>query len=152
MANNIEKNVEKLIEKIINDLGYSLYDVLYVKEGKNYYLRIIIDKPEGISIEDCETVNNGVNDILDTVDYIKEAYFLEVSSPGIERTLRKEKHFIDQIGNEIEVKLYKQINKKKELIGTLDEYNENEITLNVEGEKIKIEHKSIAVAKTIYNW
>ena len=123
MANNIEKNVEKLIEKIINDLGYSLYDVLYVKEGKNYYLRIIIDKPEGISIEDCETVNNGVNDILDTVDYIKDAYFLEVSSPGIERTLRKEKHFLDQIGNEIEVKLYKQINKKKELIGTLDEYN-----------------------------
>ena len=118
MANNIEKNVEKLIEKIINDLGYSLYDVLYVKEGKNYYLRIIIDKPEGISIEDCETVNNGVNDILDTVDYIKDAYFLEVSSPGIERTLRKEKHFLDQIGNEIEVKLYKQINKKKELINS----------------------------------
>lgn len=152
MANNIEKKVEELLEKIINDLGYDLYDVLYVKEGKDYYLKIIIDKQEGISIEDCENVNNAIDEILDTADYIKEQYFLEVSSPGIERILRKEKHFLAQIGNEIEVKLYKQINSKKELIGILEEYNDNEITLNINDEKIKIELKSIAMAKTIYNW
>ena len=104
--NNIESKVSKLLEDKINNLGYELYDVKYEKEGKNYYLRIIIDKPEGIDINDCEKVNNEINDILDEADYIKEQYFLEVSSPGIERTLRKEKHFLKQIGNEILIKLY----------------------------------------------
>ncbi len=152
MASNIEKKVEELLENIINNLGYDLYDVLYVKEAKDYYLKIIIDKPEGISIEDCENVNNAIDEVLDTADYIKDQYFLEVSSPGIERILRKEKHFLSQIGNEIEVKLYKQINSKKELRGILEEYNDNEIVLNVNDNKIKIELKSIAMAKTIYNW
>lgn len=123
-----------------------------MKEAKDYYLKIIIDKPEGISIEDCENVNNAIDEVLDTADYIKDQYFLEVSSPGIERILRKEKHFLSQIGNEIEVKLYKQINSKKELRGILEEYNDNEIVLNVNDNKIKIELKSIAMAKTIYNW
>lgn len=149
---NIESKVEKLLEEIITNLGYELYDVKYEKEGKDYYLRIIIDKPEGIDINDCETVNNAINDILDEADYIKEQYFLEVSSPGLERTLRKEKHFQKQIGNEISVKLYKAIDKQKEIIGTLEEYNENEITIKVNSETIKIDLKNIAIAKTIFNW
>ena len=77
-------------------------------EGKDYYLRIVIDKPEGIDINDCETVNNAINDILDEADYIKEQYFLEVSSPGLERVLRKDKHLKQNIGNNIEVKLFKK--------------------------------------------
>ena len=100
-SNNIESKVENLLNSSIEALGYELYDVLYEKEGKDYYLRIIIDKPEGIDINDCEIVNNEINPILDEADSIKEQYFLEVSSPGIERTLRKEKHFLNQIGNEI---------------------------------------------------
>ena len=79
-SNNIETKVQNLLEKIIENLGYELYDVRYEKEGKDYYLRIIIDKPEGIDINDCEKVNNEINDILDKADYIKEQYFLEVSS------------------------------------------------------------------------
>lgn len=150
--NSIETKVEKLLEKIISDLGYYLYDVLYVKEGKDYYLKIIIDKESGISLEDCETVNNAINDILDEADYIKEQYFLEVSSPGIERTLRKEKHFQKEIGNEILVKLFKQINKQKEVIGVLKEYNNKEIVLQAENEDIIINLKNIALAKTIFNW
>ena len=122
---NIESKVSSLIEPIIENIGYTLYDLLYVKEGKDYYLRVVIDKPEGIDINDCEKVNDAINDILDEADYIKEQYFLEVSSPGLERTLRKEKHFQKQIGNEISVKLYKAIDKQKEIIGTLEEYNEN---------------------------
>lgn len=149
---NIESKVEKLLEEIITNLGYELYDVRYEKEGKDYYLRIIIDKPEGIDINDCETVNNAINDILDEADYIKEQYFLEVSSPGLERTLRKDKHFQKQIGNEISVKLYKAIDKQKEIIGILEEYNENEITIKVNNETIKIDLKNIAIAKTIFNW
>jgi len=151
-SGNIENKVEILLEPIIKNLGYDLYDVKYEKEGKDYYLRIIIDKPEGIDINDCENVNNNINDILDEADYIKEQYFLEVSSPGIERILRKEKHFVSQIGKEILVKLFKPIEKQKELIGTLEEYNNNEITIKLDDKSIKINLKDIAIAKTIFNW
>lgn len=149
---NIETKVENLLKNIIEDLGYELYDVLYVKEGKDFYLRVVIDKPAGIDINDCEKVNNHINDILDEADYIKEQYFLEVSSPGIERILRKEKHFVSQIGKEILVKLFKPIEKQKELIGTLEEYNNNEITIKLDDKSIKINLKDIAIAKTIFNW
>ena len=90
---NIETKVENLLKPIIENLGYELYDVLYVKEGKDYYLRVVIDSSKGIDLDDCEKVNNAINDILDEADYIKEQYFLEVSSPGLERLLRKDKHF-----------------------------------------------------------
>ena len=151
-GNNIENKVTMLLEDIITNLGYDLYDVFYVKASKDYYLRIVIDKPEGIDINDCETVNNAINDILDEADYIKEQYFLEVSSPGVERTLRKEKHYESQIGKEIEVKLFKPIDKQKELIGILEEYNDKEITINLGDKNIKIDLKDIALAKTIFNW
>mgnify|MGYP001057132788 CR=1 FL=1 len=150
--NSIESKVEKLLEKTIVDLGYDLYDVRYEKEGKDYYLRIIIDNEKGINISDCEKVNNGINDILDEADYIKEQYFLEVSSPGLERVLRKEKHFIKQIGNEISIKLFKAINKQKELIGVLKEYNNNEIIIEIDSSDMKIDLKDVAIAKTVYNW
>lgn len=150
--NNIESKVEELLKPIIISIGYDLYDVIYEKEGKDYYLRIIIDKPDGIDINDCEKVNNTINDILDEADYIKEQYFLEVSSPGIERQLRKEKHYQSQIGNEIKIKLFKPIDKQKELIGILEEYNKDEITIKVDDKTIKINSKDIAVAKTIFNW
>ena len=149
---NIESKVSSLIEPIIENIGYTLYDLLYVKEGKDYYLRIIIDKPEGIDINDCETVNNAINDMLDEADYIKDQYFLEVSSPGLERVLRKDKHFLSQIGKEISVKLFKPINKLKELIGILEEYNNEELTIKVDDETIKINLKDIALVKTIFNW
>ncbi len=152
-SGNIENKVEILLEPIIKNLGYDLYDVKYEKEGKDYYLRIIIDKPEGIDINDCENVNNNINDILDEADYIKEQYFLEVSSPGIERILRKSKHYNAQIGKEISVKLFKPIEKKKEFIGILENFNETDgITLKVDNTTIKIDLKDIAVAKTIFNW
>ena len=152
-SGNIENKVEILLEPIIKNLGYDLYDVKYEKEGKDYYLRIIIDKPEGIDINDCENVNNNINDILDEADYIKEQYFLEVSSPGIERILRKSKHYNAQIGKEISVKLFKPIEKKKEFIGILENFNETDgITLKVDNTTIKIDIKDIGVAKTIFNW
>ncbi len=151
-STNIETRVEELLKSIIENIGYELYDVRYEKEGKDYYLRIIIDKPEGIDINDCEKVNNAINDILDEADYIKDQYFLEVSSPGLERILRKDKHFEKQIGNEISLKLFKAINKQKELIGILEEYNKDELTIKVDDETLKINLKDIAIAKTVFNW
>ena len=151
-VNSIESKVEKRLKPIIENLNYELYDVQYVKEGKDYYLRIIIDKDGIIDIDDCEIVNNAITDILDEEDYIKEQYYLEVSSPGLERVLRKKEHFLKQIGNEISVKLFKAIDKEKELIGVLKEYNDNEIILVMDNKNINIDLKNIALAKTIYEW
>lgn len=149
----IEEKVEKLIENPINNLGYELYDVEYVKEGKDYFLRVFINKEDGISLEDCEKVNNEITDLLDTQDYLKEQYFLEVSSTGIEKVLRKDKHLKENIGVEVEVKLFKPINKKKVVSGILENFNESEITIKTnENVTEVIQRKDISLIKTIYHW
>ncbi len=151
---SIEERVENLIGKTIEDLGYNLYDVQYVKEGKDYFLRIFIDKSEGIDLQDCEKVNDAINDMLDEADYIKETYFLEVSSPGIERVLRKERHFQEHKGEQVEVKLFKPYNGQKAYIGILKEVNEEALILEEEEEQeeITIDRKNIANVKIKYNW
>ena len=148
--NNIETKIENLLEPIISSLGYILYDVQYVKEGKNYYLCVTIDKDGGISIEDCEKVNNAINDPLDVADIIQDSYLLEVSSPGIERVLRKSWHFEKQIGNKICIKLFKPINKTKEFTGVLNEYNKENLKLEIDGKFINFETNDIALAKTVF--
>lgn len=150
---SIEEKVTKLVEPIIEKLGYELYDVEYAKEGKNYFLRIFIDSEKGIDLNDCEKVNDAVNDILDKENYIREQYFLEISSPGIERVLRKDKHLEKNIGEEVNVKLFKKDeNGAKEYFGKLKEFNQNEIVLETEEQEIKIERKNISLIKTVYNW
>ena len=147
---SIEEKVESLVKEKIENIGYELYDVEYAKEGKNYFLRIYIDKPDGINLKDCEKVNDEITDILDEANYIKEQYFLEISSPGIERTLRKDKHLEQNKGKEIGIKLFKKDEfGKKEYQGILKDFNENNIILE---ENIKIERKNIAQIKTIYHW
>ena len=150
---SIEEKVEKLVKPIIENLGYELYDVEYAKEGKNYYLRIFIDNEKGIDLNDCENVNDSITDILDEENYIKKQYFLEVSSPGIERVLRKEEHLKKSIGEEINIKLFKKDEKgNKEYLGRLKDFNQNEIIIEQEEKEIKIERKNIAQIKTVYNW
>jgi len=145
----IEERVEELIKEKIENIGYSLYDVEYAKEGPNYYLRIFIDNEKGIDLEDCEKVSNEINEKLDEADYIKEQYFLEVSSPGIERILRKGRHLEQNIGQQVEVKLFKKDeNGNKNYIGELKEFDEQSITID----EIKIERKNIALLKTVYDW
>ena len=147
---SIEERVESLIKEKIENIGYDLYDVEYSKEGKNYFLRIFIDKPEGIDLNDCEKVNDEINELLDEANYIKEQYFLEVSSPGIERILRKDKHLEKNIGKEVNIKLFKRDEKGvKEYQGILKEFNENIIIIE---DDINIERKNIAQIKTVYNW
>ena len=147
---SIEEKIEDLVKTKIENIGYELYDVEYVKEGKNFFLRIFIDSPKGIDLNDCEKVNNEITDILDEKDYIKEQYFLEVSSPGIERVLRKDKHLQDNIGKLISVKLFsKDDNGKKEYQSILESFDKENIVL--EG-NVQIPRKNIAQIKTIYNW
>lgn len=148
----IEEKVEQLVKDPIEKLGYSLYDVEYVKEGPEYYLRIYIDKESGIDLNDCEKVSNEINEILDKADYIKEQYYLEVSSPGIKRKLRKDKHLEQNISKNVEIKLFKKDNNgKKEYTGKLKAFNQEEIIIETDKE-IAIERKNIAQIKTIYEW
>ena len=149
---SIEERVENLVEPKIKELGYNLYDVQYAKEGKDYFLRIFIDKPEGIDLNDCEKVNDGINSLLDEADYIKEQYFLEVSSPGIERVLRKDSHLQSAMGKEIEVKLFKPLNNKKEYVGILEKFDEENIVIMQENEELQIDRKNISLMKEKYNW
>lgn len=149
----IEEKVENLVSKTINDLGYSIYDIMYVKEGKDYYLRIFIDNENGISLDDCEKVNDAITDMLDSANYIKDQYFLEISSPGIERNIRTDKHLQLNLNEEINVKLFKAIEKKKELEGTLKKFDEETITLeNENNEDIIIQRNNISSMKRAFKW
>lgn len=151
---SIEERVESLIKEKIEKIGYELYDVEYSKEGKNYSLRIFIDSKNGIDLDDCEKVNNEIMEDLDNANYIKEQYFLEVSSPGIERILRKEKHLEQNIGNEIVIKLFKKDEEgKKEYQGILKKYTEQDIIIeDNENKQKQINRKNISQIKTVYNW
>lgn len=148
----IENQVETLLEPIIYSLGYELYDVIYAKEGKDYYLRIFIDQKSGIGIEDCEKVNEVIDPVLDEKDLIPESYYLEVSSPGLERLLRKEKHFLKNIGKEVMVKLYKPMNGKREFIGVLKGFNNQKITLEIEKEMREFELKDTVSVNTVFDF
>ncbi len=122
------------------------------KNGKDYFLRIYIDKKEGIGLEDCEKVSNEINDVLDKANYIKEQYFLEVSSPGIERILRKDTHLEQNIGAEVEIKLFKPIEKQKAFEGKLLKFDKEKIYIDIGTKEIEIERKDIAQIKTKYSW
>lgn len=176
---NIEDKVESLVKDKIESLGYSIYDVQYVKEEQDYYLRIFIEKENGsIDLNDCEKVNDAINDLLDSADYIKDQYFLEVSSTGLEKILRKDKHLQDNIGNQIQIKLFKPIeikqeadevekqknkaknkknkkqnNKVKELQGKLNSFDENQIAIELENnQELSIERNNISLIKTVFDW
>ena len=147
----IEENIEKLVESKINELGYELYDVEYAKEGKDYFLRIFIDSSKGIDLEDCEKVSKEINELIDNSNYIANQYFLEVSSPGIERVLRKDKHLKQNIGKLVEIKLFKAYMGKKIIEGILNNYDDACIYLE-QGEIVKIDRKDISIIKIKYEW
>ena len=142
-----EQKTEELLLPIVESNGFELVDVEYVKEGGNWYLRAYIDKPGGISVDDCEVVSRAFSDILDEKDYIEDTYIFEVSSPGLGRPLKKEKDYVRSVGKSIDIKLYKAIDKQKEFTGILKENTEDQIVLTVEDQDITFEKKSIASAR-----
>lgn len=152
---NTEKNILKCIKPIIEEIGYTLYDVIYEKEGSQNYLRIFIDKPDGISINDCENVNNAITDILDEKDFIKNAYMLEVSSPGVERRLRTDEHLKRSIGENIQIHTYKNEESvnSKDILGKLKSFDEKQIHVEIEKDKeIKIDKSNISKMNTVFDW
>lgn len=148
---SLEKNIFEELKPIINGLNISLYDVIYEKEGKDFYLRIFIEKDGGVDISDCENVNNAINDILDEKDFIKGHYYLEVSSAGLEKTLRLDKHFENNIGNKIQISLYKPINNSKNVIGILKDYDDEKVIVESD-EIIEINKNDISLIKTVFDW
>lgn len=128
----IEKQTEELIMPIIEENNFELVDVEYVKEGGNYYLRAYIDKEGGITVDDCETVSRALGDLLDEKDFIEESYILEVSSPGLGRPLKKEKDYRRSMGKEVEIRLYKAVDKQKEFYGILVSYDASSVTIDGE--------------------
>jgi len=149
---NLEEKIIELIEPTINKLGYNLYDIEYLKKGKEYHLIIYIQNEKGISIEDCEKVSTGINEILDEANYIKEQYYLEVSSTGIEKVIRKEKHLNENIGNKVEITLYTKIDNMKQYVGILKSFNDDELILTMEEKEKTFIRKNIAQIKQVYDW
>lgn len=143
----IEQKTEELVTPIIDENHFELVDVEYVKEGANWYLRIYADKEGGISIDDCVLISRALEAKLDADDFIKDAYILEVSSPGLGRPLKKEKDYQRSIGQSVDIKLYRAIDKQKEFTGILKEYSKERIILSIDGIDQEFETKSVASAR-----
>lgn len=143
-----EKRTEDLVMPMIEQNNFELVDVEYVKEGSNWYLRVYIDKEGGINIDDCELISRALSDKLDEEDYIEDAYILEVSSPGLGRPLKKDKDFNRSIGEEVEVKLFRAIDKQKEFSGILKSYDKDKVTISLdENGDMEIERANIALVR-----
>ena len=148
-----EKQTEELLEPIVAEQGFELVDVEYVKEAGNWYLRAYIDKPGGITVDDCEVVSRRFSDILDEKDFIDEAYILEVSSPGLGRPLKKEKDFARSLGEEVEVRTYRAIDRQKEFIGILKDYDKDTVTIEYEdGETMTFDKADIALIRLAFDF
>ncbi|MBR2460774.1 MAG: ribosome maturation factor RimP [Clostridia bacterium] len=144
---NIAARVTELILPAVIELGYSIWDVEYVKEGADWHLKITIDSPNGIYVEDCEKVSRAIDPILDEADPIEEHYYLDVSSPGIERDIRTPDHYKACVGEKIEVKLYTAMEGMKSFVGVLAEYSDEADTVTVElsgGKSIAVGRKQIS--------
>ena len=148
-----EQKTEELIMPLIEQHQFELVDVEYVKEGGNWYLRAYIDKPGGITVDDCELVSRALSDLLDEHDFIEDAYILEVSSPGLGRPLKKDKDFARSIGEEVEVKTFRAIQHQKDFIGILKAYDKDKIVLELEGgEEMEFARADIALVRLAFDF
>ncbi len=146
-ARDYEARTEELLTPIAEANGCSVYDVEYVKEGSDWYLRCYLDKPEGVGIVDCENVSRALSAKLDEEDYIDNAYILEVSSPGLGRTLKKDKHLQKSIGEAVELRTYKTINKQKEFEGILKAFDSDTVTIQTENEELVFDRADVALIR-----
>ncbi|MCD8346446.1 MAG: ribosome maturation factor RimP [Lachnospiraceae bacterium] len=127
-----EQKTEALLMPLIEEHQFELVDVEYVKEAGSWYLRAYIDKPGGITIDDCEVISRALSDLLDEEDFIEDAYILEVSSPGLGRPLKKEKDFARSLGEKVEIRTFRPIDRQKEFVGILKGYDKQTVTIETE--------------------
>ena len=142
-----EQKAEALLEPIVKALEFELVDVEYVKEAGNWYLRGYVDKEGGITVNDCEAVSRAFSDRLDEEDFIEDSYIMEISSPGLDRPLKKEKDFARSMGKEVEIRTYRPIEKQKEFYGTLTAYDNSSVTIEEETQTRTFDRKDIALIR-----
>ena len=147
-----EQQAEELLEPIVEQHGFELVDVEYVKEGGTWYLRAYIDKPGGITVDDCEIVSRAFGDLLDEKDFIEDSYILEVSSPGLGRPLKKEKDFARSLGEEVEIRLYRPLDGSKEYKGELKAYDKETVTVAAEEGEWTIKRSDIALFRLAFDF
>ena len=142
-----EKRTEELVMPLLEKRNFELWDEEYVKEGGEYYLRIFIDKPGGININDCVDVSREMNEILDREDYIKDPYTFEVSSPGLGRQIKNDRQMEKSLGEDVEIRTYKAIDKQKQFEGTLHAFDKDTVTIIVEDEEVTFSRKDISTIR-----
>ena len=142
-----EQKTEEILNPIMEELEFELVDVEYVKEGSMWYLRAYIDKPGGITVNDCEAVSRAFSDKLDENDFIEDSYIMEISSPGLDRPLKKEKDFQRNMGKLVEIRTYRPIEKQKEFCGILTAYDSNSVTIDEDGNERVFDKKDIALIR-----
>jgi ribosome maturation factor RimP len=148
-----EQKAEALLAPIVTAHQFELVDVEYVKEGGSWYLRAYIDKPGGITVDDCEVVSRAFSDLLDEHDFIEDAYIMEVSSPGLGRPLRKDKDFDRSIGEEVDIKTFRAINHQKDFTGILKSYDKEKIVIEVdEQETMEFDRSNIALVRLAFDF
>ena len=143
----ITEAVANLAKGVVEAEGCSLWDVEYVKEAGSYYLRVYIDKPGGVSINDCEAISRTLDKLLDEADPIPDSYIFEVASAGAERELKRPSDFEAFLGSEVEVRTYKPINGQKAFVGTLEKYEDGAVTLSSGKKQIRLEKQDVALVK-----
>jgi ribosome maturation factor RimP len=144
---NTAQKVEQLLKEPVEALGYELCDVEFIKEYGDWVLTLYINKPDGVTIDDCERVSRAVDPILDEEDPVEQAYFLSVSSLGLDRPLKKDADFDRNIGKRVEIKLFAPKNGKKEFVGELIRYDETNVTVQMDDKEETFERKAIALAR-----
>ena len=149
---NVAATVSELISPVADELGYMLWDVEFVKEGARHILRVTIDSENGINIDDCEKMHRAIDPVLDEADPIETAYYLEVSSPGIERELRTDAHIAACIGEDVELKLYAPIDGAKSFTGRLLGFEDGKLTVEIGGQEKSFERKEVAKIKTVFDF
>ncbi len=150
---DVEAKTEELVMPIIDEKGFEFVDSEFVKEGNNYYLRVFVDKPGGINIDELESVSRPLSDKLDEEDFIEEQYILEVSSPGLGRPIKKDRDFERNLDKEVEIHLYKGIDGEKQLVGLLKSYDKETITIELDqGNEIKIDRANVSLAKEYFEF
>lgn len=147
-----EQKTEALLLPMMEEYGFELVDVEYVKEGGNKYLRAYIDKPGGITINDCETVSRRLSDLMDAEDFIDEAYIMEISSPGLGRPLKKEKDYARSIGKEVEIHTFRAVDHEKAFEGILTAYDKDTVTITVSDEELTLERANIALIRLAFDF
>ena len=150
MKKSIKETVREAITPTVTELGYSIWDITYAKVGADYHLEITIDHPDGIDIDDCEKVHRAIDPILDEADPIEGFYYLDVSSPGIERELRTREHIVATVGQRVEAKLFTAKDGKKSVVGELRESDEGFVVIGDGDGDVRLEISEISKLSTVY--